>query len=1195
MSYKNSNLYASRVFSEHPLALWAIDENFYFTSLIDESEKTINSVDWDIVNGEIVSSFVSPAENPIEGSGVAKVYLSSSSQYTLEMSLQDISYEDKIDTEKESVCLNFYAYVPDVSNIDSIESGFIVNGQEYLSSKIFSFVEYDRWIKIESTRSIDTEYDIKPIIKINYNESVVNDEENSSIFISGISVGQWSESFNSEDTGAVVTNVPTNIKNLIGEEYASLIYGVQLDPYGFNDSDSGYIIEYRKRLLAETSGIPMVYGSKNNVSILPRKSELTFSEFIDGGSFSSTYLEEIDGGSSSSSFTESIDGGPSFVEVTSPTIPSIVFPGKGFLNQSGKFSNLTVEFWARINNESVSPIKIFGPLTSQDGIYVGGEFITVKVGKYIKSYFIGQWYRPMLVHFGQSANEIFLMINGEKVISIQIDSLDISTFPIPSEDYLAFYGYQKLLPFDIDSFSIFPYVVTEQIAKLRFAYGQGAEDQEILSTTFGGDLTYVNFPYAGYNSTISFPDRTPWSNGYFNNLKVSSNGLSLPDHTLPDLLFTETSGTVSRGEAELIWQGFEEDNYLIQDEEYPFISLRPNANYEDINSTIFFSKMNKTSYPTKSVWGLIKTSDDVSTDQSLLFITSTNNTNVLEAKIVSGSLQYLYNGDVLSSSAVSTESITTVGFKIDKISEDYPQTRSFLSNTDLLSLNFAGSGSNMFLGKIFSLTLNNEFFTQKDAHIFDANGFAQNLSGQFDYIGAYTLLPKESNSTIFFDVAATGYWESSIPMSYFGKYVTNSNGQKVYDLDLIQFNIDIPNTIYSKETQDSIEYQTSSKARVYMTLQDVSSVGTIPYTDYVTTEVIGNDRVLDFNIASNTSTTKFEVCDSTVVFPPKELGSFSDYYLTTHILMTSSGVSSENMKIKNMSFSSASFDESAFYRINTPTGRSIYPITKSRDQYVYKRKNPVVIEKESGSYFYITGNSGIQVLSSQDGSLTKGISFPINETLKESFRFVGVQMYLMFNESDLFEEEKVFAKIFNNQKEYDLVLEPEAGGKRAFIKMINSETKQELSGVTFFLNGKNVSNVIVRPLRWNSLIISLQDNSLNLDQEIGQLEVYSGVRVNNVSMFSDINELRFNLVLSNDWGDIDNEAWNYYASSSWLEVLNEQNIPVTLLSVNGADVFDTYSGLSYAIGNDSATLSVNFDSIQVLNDANWTSFDIKPI
>jgi hypothetical protein len=47
----------------------------------------------------------------------------------------------------------------------------------------------------------------------------------------------------------------------------------------------------------------------------------------------------------------------------------------------------------------------------------------------------------------------------------------------------------------------------------------------------------------------------------------------------------------------------------------------------------------------------------------------------------------------------------------------------------------------------------------------------------YDYVGAYTLLPKETNTAMKLDVGVSGYWENSIPLSYFGKYITQTNGE----------------------------------------------------------------------------------------------------------------------------------------------------------------------------------------------------------------------------------------------------------------------------------------------------------------------------------------------------------------------------------------------------------------------------------
>lgn len=1258
MSYKNSNLYASRVFAEHPLALWSIDEDINFSSLISESAKEINEVDWTIFDGTIVESFISPPQNPIEDSPVSKVYLSSASVATVEIRGQQINYAEKIDTDKPSICFNFFIYIPNNVRVESIESGFRVGETYEYGIRNITYADFDKWIKIEAIKGLTENQNISPTIKVNYADDSIRSESDASIYISGVSVGQWSEPFNLQTTGIETVDLPQEIKDLIESDFPDNLKAVQLDPYGLNNEDIAYIIEYRGKLMAETSGIPMVYGSRSNVSILPRKtsdvfldleidgqsnefySEVLFIESIGTGFPGSTFIEDpIDGGSSpSASYDEEISGGffysefgieivedydsgtndtlplefiyggSSYVELNNSSIPSIVFPGKGFLNRSGIYNSLTVEFWMRVNNKTSTPFRIMGPLKSNDGLYVGAEFITVKVGKYIKSYFVGQWYRPMLVHFGQSLNEIFLMINGEKVISIPIDSLDIYTFPAVNQDYLGFYGTDKIDPFEIDSFSIFPYTVTEQIAKLRFAYGQSADNQEIVSTTFGGDLTYIDFPYTGYSSNISFPDMIQWSSGYFNNLKVDSNGLSLPNYSKPEISFTNivNGEATSAGESELAWSNFDYENFLIQDEEYPFISLKPNESYENISGTIYFSTLNKTSYPTKSIYGILKTSGDVTTEQSILFITNINTTDTFEVKLVDGDVKYFYNDTQLKSASISASSAFAVGIDLEKISEQFPQVTRFFSNPEILSLNFAGSGSNTFTGKIFSLTLNNKFFTEKD-NLFNSTGIAD-LSftdDKYSYIGSYTFIPKITNSTVFTDIASSGYWEASIPMSYFGKYVTNSKGERVYDLDLIQFNIDIPSTFYSKENEDSIEYRSAVKTKSYITIQDVQNVGKIPYTNYVNTEIVGDGRVIDIDQLTDIDTTKYEVYDGTVIFSPKEVGNFTEHYITVHIYVTSSGINTENIRVKTMSLSSMAFDESSFYKIGTPTGRSVYPIVKTGDQYVYKRKNPVVVDIESGSYLYISGNSGLEVLPTGDTSLTKGVSFPINETLKSNFKVVGMQMYLMYNESRLFTEKKVFGKIYNNSKQYELLLEPEVGGKRAFIKVIDSITKQQIPGIITFLNGKRVTSIPIRPMVWNSIVISFQENSFIFNQEIGQLEIYSGFRVNNVALFADINEAIFNLRLTNKWFylpqddddvDTDPETWSKYSSAStWFDVLDEQNIPVIQLSLNGEELFNTYSGLSYAVGDDSVVLNVNFDSINVLNDAEWTNFDIKPI
>ena len=1252
MSYKNSNLYASRVFAEHPIALWSLDEDYFFLSLIPENNKKITNSTWSISGGEYSLLTDFPENAPIVGDYTSKFFIpvSGSNEY-IDIVGTPVIYEDSIDESKGSICFSLNVFAPVGKNIATYDIGFIVGGQRYYSNYV---VESEgNWQKISHTKQITSTENLTPFIKINYSDNLEKGELNSSVYINGLSVGQWSEPYNHKNTGVLSEELPETLTSLL--PYAGLLKGLRLDAYGFNDLDDAYIVQERKRLLAEKANVPMVYGSRSNVSIFSKNPLNVFEDFIDGESPETLvffnyvdgnpiyYEESIEGGDSLVSGEESLDGGSSILieeEVLDGgqsfpyfedsifggdetyldediLLPSIIFPGKGFLNNSGKYTTLTAEFWLRINNESVSPVKIFGPLTSDDGIYVESSFITIKVGKHVKSYFIGSWYRPMLVHFSQSPGEISLMINGEKVISIPVDLEFIETITSESEDFLGFFGDNKISIFEIDCFSIFPYTVSEQIAKRRYVYGQGVEEQDSLLENINGDLHQIDFAYSGYGSTISYPDRTQWDSGYFNNLKVDSSGLSLIEYSLPEVLFNyiSASATVTQIESENFLSSFESDNFLIQDDVYPFISMSPNENYSDYYGTLYFSKLNQLNHPTSSIYGIFRAPEEINEEQTILYFENSRNNDYFKVSIDSGSLQYIYNGSILTKTPVSSEELFSVGFDIDKISTTYAsQIKNFFSNTENLSLNVAGYGESKFYGKMFSLTINNKFYTEKDS-LFNQFGIAEKTftEDKFSYVGAYTLVPKSSNSTVYLDIASSGYWESSIPLSYFGKYVVDSKGNRVYDLDLIQFNIDAPTSPFFTGDEVSTDFQNSSPVKAYITLQEKTNVGMVPYTDYTLTRLVSQEnKILNFDEESNLETTKFLVSDGTVVFPPDFVGNFADYYIGVHIELKSNGTKTNNLKVKRMSFASLSFNESEFFAINTTGGRKVYPIVKIQDQYVYDQKNPVIIDVESSPYLYLTKNSGIHVAPYlPESGLERGLSFPINPELRSEFTAAGIQMFIMFDKERLFSSRQLLGRIISSDRSVDIVLIPEQDQKRASLKFFDTFTQNEEIGFKAFLNGRYSDNILIKPLEWNVLTVSFESRSFVLDSRIAQLEIYAGIVVNNIAIFKKSTAISSISESSNEWinilRDLDdygaalpNFDWQYWdslnsGSATWTEVLNFERSPAVRITINGEGIFNSYTGLSSVVSDDNSILNVNFDSIRLFNDVTWDTFVTKPV
>jgi hypothetical protein len=463
------NLYATKTFSEHPLGLWALDDQADYISLIPNEYQDLSTwtstgvasiVDASTTNTTLTPSFKAPPAIPFPDKIVNGIRTTAEDSETITLSSPFvIASSDDIDVDQETFAISAYVY--SYGRIIDFRIGFVYtdtsdseNPVERTVMKAASFSTAFAWAFVSETFNLPEYFEDLEIFFEIYDISY---EGSYDVVINGITFGQWSEEFNVDSFGVNLINVPSTIA--IPETQ-----GLPARAYGLDES-VGYYIADGNRLAARNYGLPLVFGSSNSTHIIPKENS-----------------------------------------------PSLIVPGFGFMNQSGQFNSLTAEFWIKIQSFATEPRKIFGPISSDDGLYVDGPFLRVRIGDRILSHFVREWDRPMLVNIRLSENACDLIINGESVGRLLLDS-SLYLFPSSvkdnlSQDWLGFYAHQDVPLIQLDCVGIYPYEVAELVAKRRFVYGQGVEVPSNIKGLDSSSSVFIDFPFAKYANHCPHAPRT---------------------------------------------------------------------------------------------------------------------------------------------------------------------------------------------------------------------------------------------------------------------------------------------------------------------------------------------------------------------------------------------------------------------------------------------------------------------------------------------------------------------------------------------------------------------------------------------------------------------------------------------------------------------------------------------------------------
>lgn len=1225
-----SNLYAEKIYAEHPQFLWALDDQADYVSLISESNRDMSL--WSIDNGSSIET-EELLDAPFPDSIINKVTPTAVLSETFSMTLvsPEIINVDSLNQILKTFSIGSYFYTasPYVLSIDI--------GYRYYDDALETYVDVlktydaslkDRWYFLSETFSPQFENStIRLVIKINY---LGTSEELSdyTFYINGVTIGQWAEEFQSSSLGVTPIALPSNI----ALESSDV---VQASAYGLSE-DFGYYLIKDNSLTAKNFGVPMVFGSQN--------------------------------------VTKLYDNGNK---------PSVIVPSNGMLSNGGRYQEFTLEFWLRTNNSSSVSKRLVGPIGSTDGIYLDGPFLILKINNEYSSYYVGQWERPMLIHWRYSTNLSTVLLNGEEIISLVLDSSSLSLPEKLNEldkdqDWIGFYAYTDIQPVELDCVAIYPYLVPSLVAKRRFVYGQGVQYPENLNASYGGSTVLFDYAFADYTKNYNYPDLGSWSQASLDNIVVEDNYLKSPAFSTPEIFIDD----ITKTQSDLFT-----DCAVIQNEESLFLDLRPSGDWDNVNSYLYFNNFAIDGQVPHAFYGLFKKSS-VYLGTEVLIRLEDQSSNYFSIEIVGNDIHYILKyGEkspiiIYEALSIPDDEIFSVGVEID-VFRDYfgNDVTSFFTNPNL-SMYVGGTKefTKTFTGNIYKIGLSSEKNVKDISNLFNLFGVPKDYENIFnlygptiDYDGGdadqefwqYVLdggshsafltsqlsghkpncgiTPKNYFDSFYLDVDIRGSWKDYIPLSYFGQYITDEYGDSKFGLDFIQFNINYPAPTKFKETESisedgwlyselAAEYSYPVQ-RTYEALDNYLYTGYVDYQDlaeksiktysydtsdailktYITFEYLETGANATNGFFANTQdvpkngvispgdewiNTKYEVVDNIIIYPPKG-ADFNDLAIVVHLEFEVDGIKYQPVKIKNLQLASQAFNYNTANNVGTRFGTNVYPYVNNGYYYNYKAKNPFTIYKGSSPYLYLTRYSGLEMRGDYDPLINRGVAIPVNSSKTQNYEVMAMQSLIRFN-GDFFPyaPTKVMQINAKNKVIKFYMVANHPTGKRAKIYAIDGNTGALYDGIVFYLNGQIVKEPILNINEWAMLGIGFP-SILNFKSYAGSIMINGPIIFNSLSYYQTTNLQAIQSVTKRPWarvkfaleGLFDWEYWNQYYL--WQGVLVQSS--VSYYGVNPSDLYKAYTGTNKIIIDDDRVFSIQEYEYSVFKDLLWQSQISDPV
>ena len=657
-----------------------------------------------------------------------------------------------------------------------------------------------------------------------------------------------------------------------------------------------------------------------------------------------------------------------------------------------------------------------------------------------------------------------------------------------------------------------------------------------------------------------------------------------------------------------------DDNKLIQDNESgpitdnKFLSFRPNNSWNSIESYINFPRLNILPSQVDSFYGVFS-SHNLSSEEILVKIYNPLNndyfTIVKDADEIKYSLTYNGSTELLfTSEPIMSNILFSVGFNIRTLVDSFGNNvPAFFGNQNILKMYVAGdeSGDYSFTGRLYSFGLSTALNSSKISDSFDSSGIALIDNGQelIDHTASYTLLPSEAYQKYFLDIGVAGYWQDYLPLSYFGQFVENAQGEKFYDLDFLQFNIGYPTTSELVEDSGSAQMYydtTGAQIKSFVTFQYLVDGANIP-TDFVNQETPNEYRIIDISEYENWETTRFEVLNNSLIYPIKTVD-FNELAIVYSLEFNSRGILSKPILLNRLQLASQALNDNSSNPIGTRFGVDLVPYKKNGIYYSYKSKNPFSIYKESTPYLYLTKNSGIEVRGELNILENRGLSLPINKELSTSYRVSAMQLWTRYDQDTFPSTPTELFEINHKGGSIKFYLQANGSlGDRGKIFALN-QNGIEYNGLSFYLNGNLVREPVLSIKGWSTIGISFL-TPLTFDSYLGSINITGPAIFNNIAYYqaSSLQEVESRTI--RPWFKVLTDGVTVFDWQFWFNNFTWDGMLIVgssqFYGINPSDIYKTYIGTNKIIVDDGEGLIYQPEKLKVYTEIEWSTTVSTPV